>query len=650
MKSILLTLGLGCFSLSFGQEVYPAGVEQPLLWLKTKTTQDELLLEDVKTGKVWAKQSKQQAENINWNLSSPYSGFVQSGFDLTKEQAEAVSLFIVYHQKSNESEEFLWHLSEKQTPKITATNQRLADLGLKKYRAYPSSQAEAKVKIHYYQHYKPLEEEGQMYHWDLGKGVAGLPAGVFSGAIAEVIFYDRVLSLVEMQQVASYLAVKYGVSLNQLEYKNYYNSQGKVIWDYKEHKNFNQNITALGRDDKGNLLQPKSQNSNSEKLVAMALQPLESSEIPNDYFVFWSDNGGGLQFKKQAEGQPNGIGRKWRLDYTATKEAKLHTQFSLQNLEKETQDESKEQFQPKYYWLVVDKEGQGNFNPEHSAYVKLGEVNHSQQQVVFSQWEQYEKPSVVYTIWEAPEMFAHLGLALGKCGQPYSGGVEFNMVGGKAPYRIQLKAKEANAWQEQWTEQDATIRRKLHLSSGTYQYLVTDAQNRQYQQEFYLSDEDMPMPKLNEEYLLGEPLVLSPEKDLPKGDYRYEWYLDGALIATNPSLLVNKAGDYELRLQNSQGCRSASKFRVTSKQGDLETKVVLFPNPSTDGTFKVLASFPKQTSGRLEIYTMAGQLVSTDYFYNLSQYEYRGTILSSGVYLIQVKTSLGQTTHKLIVK
>ncbi|ADQ82751.1 T9SS type A sorting domain-containing protein [Riemerella anatipestifer] len=650
MKSILLALGLGCFSLSFGQEVYPAGVEQPLLWLKTKTTQDELLLEEVKTGKVWAKQSKHQAENINWNLSSAYSGFVQSGVDLTKEQAEAVSLFIVYHQKSNESEEFLWHLSEKQTPKITATNQRLADLGLKKYRAYPSSQAEAKVKIHYYQHYKPLEEEGQTYHWALGKGVAGLPAGVFSGAIAEVIFYDRVLSLVEMQQVASYLAVKYGVSLNQLEYKNYYNSQGKVIWDYKEHKNFNQNITALGRDDKGNLLQPKSQNSNSEKLVAMALQPLESSEIPNDYFVFWSDNGGGLQFKKQAEGQPDGIGRKWRLDYTATKEAKLHTQFSLQNLEKETQEESKEQSQPKYYWLVVDKEGQGNFNPEHSAYVKLGEVNHSQQQVVFSQWEQYEKPSVVYTIWEAPEMFAHLGLALGKCGQPYSGGVEFNMVGGKAPYRIQLKAKEANAWQEQWTEQDATTRRKLHLSSGTYQYLVTDAQNRQYQQEFYLSDGDMPMPKLNEEYLLGEPLVLSPEKDLPKGDYRYEWYLDGALIATTPSLLVNKAGDYELRLQNVQGCRSASKFRVTSKQGDLETKVVLFPNPSTDGTFKVLASFPKQTSGRLEIYTMAGQLVSTDYFYNLSQYEYRGSILSSGVYLIQVKTSLGQTTHKLIVK
>ncbi|MDY3345142.1 T9SS type A sorting domain-containing protein [Riemerella anatipestifer] len=650
MKSILLALGLGCFSLSFGQEVYPAGVEQPLLWLKTKTTQDELLLEEVKTGKVWAKQSKHQAENINWNLSSPYSGFVQSGFDLTKEQAEAVSLFIVYHQKSNESEEFLWHLSEKQTPKITATNQRLADLGLKKYRAYPSSQAEAKVKIHYYQHYKPLEEEGQTYHWALGKGVAGLPAGVFSGAIAEVIFYDRVLSLVEMQQVASYLAVKYGVSLNQLEYRNYYNSQGKMIWDYKEHKNFNQNITALGRDDKGNLLQPKSQNSNSEKLVAMALQPLESSGILNDYFVFWSDNGGGLQFKKQAEGQPNGIGRKWRLDYTATKEAKLHTQFSLQNLEKETQEESKEQSQPKYYWLVVDKEGQGNFNPEHSAYVKLGEVNHSQQQVVFSQWEQYEKPSVVYTIWEAPEMFAHLGLALGKCGQPYSGGVEFNMVGGKAPYRIQLKAKEANAWQEQWTEQDATTRRKLHLSSGTYQYLVTDAQNRQYQQEFYLSDGDMPMPKLNEEYLLGEPLVLSPEKDLPKGDYRYEWYLDGALIATNPSLLVNKAGDYELRLQNAQGCRSASKFRVTSKQGDLETKVVLFPNPSTDGTFKVLASFPKQTSGRLEIYTMAGQLVGADHFYNLSQYEYRGTILSSGVYLIQVKTALGQTTHKLMVK
>ena len=66
----------------------------------------------------------------------------------------------------------------------------------------------------------------------------------------------------EMQQVASYLSIKYGVSLSQTEYKNYYNSRGEKIWNYTEHKEFNQNITAVGKDKEGEISQMANRNSN----------------------------------------------------------------------------------------------------------------------------------------------------------------------------------------------------------------------------------------------------------------------------------------------------------------------------------------------------------------------------------------------------
>lgn len=67
----------------------------------------------------------------------------------------------------------------------------------------------------------------------------------FKGYTPELLVFDRVLSPVELDIFESYLAIKYGVSLD----KRYLSGTGTVIWDYASNTDFNNRITGYGRED-----------------------------------------------------------------------------------------------------------------------------------------------------------------------------------------------------------------------------------------------------------------------------------------------------------------------------------------------------------------------------------------------------------------
>lgn len=84
----------------------------------------------------------------------------------------------------------------------------------------------------------------------------------FSGYSPEIIVYDRVLTPMERRQVESYLALKYGITLD----KSYVNSKGEVLWDLKDNKGFNTRITGVLRDNISNLYQPLSTTTYEESI------------------------------------------------------------------------------------------------------------------------------------------------------------------------------------------------------------------------------------------------------------------------------------------------------------------------------------------------------------------------------------------------
>ena len=85
---------------------------------------------------------------------------------------------------------------------------------------------------------------------------------LYYGFTPELIIYNRILTPMERMKVESYLAIKYGLSLDT----TYYNSGGSVIWDYAyaKEKGYNNRITGYGRDDSSGLYQSQSTTSYEE--------------------------------------------------------------------------------------------------------------------------------------------------------------------------------------------------------------------------------------------------------------------------------------------------------------------------------------------------------------------------------------------------
>jgi hypothetical protein len=109
----------------------------------------------------------------------------------------------------------------------------------------------------------------------------------YDGFIAEMITYDRDLTPLEVQKVNSYLAIKYGITLNQSNPYDYLRADGMVIWDGIKAGIYKHNIAGIGLDNISSLSQTKSQSINP----GAALTVSNPSNLDDKEFMVWSDNG-----------------------------------------------------------------------------------------------------------------------------------------------------------------------------------------------------------------------------------------------------------------------------------------------------------------------------------------------------------------------
>ncbi len=87
---------------------------------------------------------------------------------------------------------------------------------------------------------------------------------IFNGAISEVLVYNDTLSQSDQEKVNSYLAVKYGLTLNH----NYYFSDGTLIKDITD--GYANDIAGVGVDSCGALIQKQSKAVGDSAIISMA--------------------------------------------------------------------------------------------------------------------------------------------------------------------------------------------------------------------------------------------------------------------------------------------------------------------------------------------------------------------------------------------
>lgn len=128
---------------------------------------------------------------------------------------------------------------------------------------------------------------------------------VYNGKITETILFDKQLTHNERNKVNSYLAIKYGITLNNGE-SDYVDTDEDVVWEVDT--TYKNNIAGIARDVAEDLHQKQSQSVNEGVQVAIGLDALadtnanNSNTLTDKQYLIWADNGSDLTFSKAITG------------------------------------------------------------------------------------------------------------------------------------------------------------------------------------------------------------------------------------------------------------------------------------------------------------------------------------------------------------
>ena len=149
---------------------------------------------------------------------------------------------------------------------------------------------------------------GTMY---IGRRVDG--SNYMNGQIAELMVYTSVPTKQEQQQIQSYLAIKYGITLsNQMNSGSAVTGDYLVIdnpttptyisvWDQSANSAYHNDIAGVGRSDEMLLTQKQSKSISSDAVVTIGINSIAASNAANTgsiaankSFLMWGNNGAPL--------------------------------------------------------------------------------------------------------------------------------------------------------------------------------------------------------------------------------------------------------------------------------------------------------------------------------------------------------------------
>ena len=162
-------------------------------------------------------------------------------------------------------------------------------------------------------------------------------------SICESIVYSRMLSNRERQKIDTYLALKYGVTLDQTAPSSYVGSDGRVVWDAVTNAEFSHHIFGLCNDTISNFY-------SSEKTSAEDINLLKigADTISLMSYVVCGDDNNSLKYTRE-EGHPKRLGRTWKITTTGYTPKTIKIAFDAERIEEAFPLEEGE-----HYWLSIN--------------------------------------------------------------------------------------------------------------------------------------------------------------------------------------------------------------------------------------------------------------------------------------------------------
>lgn len=480
----------------------------------------------------------------------------------------------------------------------------------------------------------------------------------FSGQIPEVIVYRKALNDKEKWRVESYLALKYGITL-QPEV-NYYTSKNEIFWHKENNVFFKNRIFGIGRDSNSSLYQrqSKSVHQDGNRLVLSRTNTLlpdnyptanTSNNITDQNFIVMGDNGRGelLNFD-----EINGITtmkRKWLVQNTGEEAHLFNT--SLRYIPESPVNLGVNEA----FWLIVDRSPsnttESNFTGNNIEYYPVTNFD-SNGFANFTnlKWGNDTQNFNQFTFGIGPRMLILTKVNEMQCDET-EGIVNIAIKGGQPGFTINVHGTD-NPFNLQLNQPGFNL--ELSLNVGNYQVTVTDATGFSQSENFIISPTfniNIQLEDIYNLYNLPETVIDATTFVVePFENYQFEWIHNGDIISTEPTILVNNlnVGTYILQITNKLGCKVSKQFVVIKDEFYRDIKVLVYPNPS-DGNFTVFVNLLDIKDINIEISDVLGKIIFNETFTGKKTYENQYNINASGIYFIRITSKEFSTTHKIII-
>lgn len=140
----------------------------------------------------------------------------------------------------------------------------------------------------------------------------------FKGELAEITYAKEYLDAAKRNRLESYLAIKYGITLDQSAAQNYTASNGSVVWSGSTNSSYNKDIAGIAKDDDTGLEQLKSKSVNASAILTIAngtdINSPSSFSADNSFLVWGHNDGSNTALTGDYLGKTDsGIARVWRV-------------------------------------------------------------------------------------------------------------------------------------------------------------------------------------------------------------------------------------------------------------------------------------------------------------------------------------------------
>lgn len=599
-------------------------------------------------------QTTTQSPMLNFHPALQFTAASQVNIALGSGDMSKASYFTVYQPGDTAAEYHIWHLYADNKAKLVLTTKRMADLGAFKYMNYKDLRPEEpKISTYVQQKTKDsVASQSFTKYLQIGQLPSGLtiPVKPFKGIVPEIIAYDRVLNSQERLQVASYLAIKYGITITEPT-AQYYNSAGQLIWDGELYSSFHHNVAGIARDDSSGLLQVLSTSGNVPGLLTVAADHLPD----NNTSLIWGDNNMPLAPGTKTPGMPALLQRKWL----------VVAHDSINHFITELMLDTRKVDAPlpanPVYWLAIDSSGSGSFTFSGTQFIPMGSLDQTGI-VHFPHLTWHSTKRAYFSFVVGQDLLVAADLTDPGCAVQKSGQLRLKIFGGQKPYTLSVfKDGKLFISEPVANSNNATTNNNAALNNdpvlitgideGRYRIQVEDAAQHVYTDSFYVNDSDAPHPTgISNTYRLerNAVLTLDASSGMPAG-ISYAWNCPDRSRVFTSVISITKPGIYSLTCTSANGCVYRQDISVTPDYGNRLGSLQLYPNPST-GSFNVkIMMFAPATVG-VSILDQNGRLLSQQRGDGFANYLFNENIPVSGVYIMVARFSDGsQVSRKVIV-